>query len=264
MKFCLRNRQTHEYLIKADEIKMEYRDYKSVIDLFERYPDKTIIVQIKYSDQPDWNELELYKRMKPDNFICCVSSPVQGEICRDLGIKFYCGFPMETYYDLNRWLRLGVCYVRLGAPLFFDLPTAAKAVGNVPIRAVANVAYENLWGEDTGIHGTWIRPEDVELYENYISIIEFEDCDNHKEQALYRIYAEKHEWPGAVSMLISNIKTNAVNRMIPPNFAERRIACKQRCEGKGNCQYCHIVLNLANPELIKDYKEQVLDTQSLN
>ena len=48
MKFCLRNRQIGEYLKKADEIKMEYRDYKSIPDLFEKYPDKPIIVQIPY------------------------------------------------------------------------------------------------------------------------------------------------------------------------------------------------------------------------
>ena len=38
MKFCLRNRQIGEYLQKADEIKMEYRDHKSIPDEFEKYP----------------------------------------------------------------------------------------------------------------------------------------------------------------------------------------------------------------------------------
>ena len=88
MKFCLRNRQIGEYLQKADEIKMEYRDYKSIPDLFEKYPDKPIIVQIPYHITADWDELELYKRMKPDNLICCISSMEDAEICKDLGIKF--------------------------------------------------------------------------------------------------------------------------------------------------------------------------------
>lgn len=44
MKYCLRNRQIGEYLAKADEIKMEYRDYKSIPNLFEKYPEKPIII----------------------------------------------------------------------------------------------------------------------------------------------------------------------------------------------------------------------------
>ena len=261
MKYCLRNRQIGEYLAKADEIKMEYRDYKSVPDLFEKYPEKNIIVQIKYSDDVDWNELELYKRMRPDKFICCIASPAQAEICKDLGIKFYCGFPIATFYELRRWINMGVCYVRLDAPLFFDLPTVAPICGETPIRAVANVSYEVLWGDDDGVCGPWIRPEDVEVYESYISVIEFEDCDNRKEQALYRIYAEQHEWPGDVKMLISNVHAEGVNRMIPPSFAEKRIKCKQRCKSTGSCHICHLLLKLANPTALKNYKENVLDAK---
>ena len=64
MKYCLRNRQIGEYLAKADEIKMEYRDYKSVPDLFEKYPEKNIIVQIKYSDDVDFVYHDLIKNMR--------------------------------------------------------------------------------------------------------------------------------------------------------------------------------------------------------
>jgi hypothetical protein len=80
--------------------------------------------------------------------------------------------------------------VRLGAPLFFDLPNVTRITGQTPIRAVANVAWYDFDPCDDPKVGTWIRPEDIGLYENYISVIEFEDCDNRKEQALYRIYAE--------------------------------------------------------------------------
>ena len=112
------------------------------------------------------------------------------EICKDLGIKFYCGFPITTYHELRWWIARGVEYVRLGAPLFFDLPNVVRIIGKTPIRAVANVAWYDSDPCDDPKVGTWIRPEDVKLYENYISVIEFEDCDNKKEQALYRIYAE--------------------------------------------------------------------------
>lgn len=260
MKFCLRNRQIAKYLTKADEIKMEYRDYKSIPDLFENYPDIPVIVQIKWQEEVDWEELELYKRMKPNCLICCISTLEQAQICKDLDIKFYYGYPISTYHELNNWLKLGVCYVRLDAPLFFDLPNVVKITKKVPIRAVANVANEIKWPDDNGLYGTWIRPENVKDYERYISTIEFEDCDNRKEQALFRIYAEQHEWPGDIDMLITNYTFGGVNRMLPPEFGEKRMTCRHRCQ-QNKCNYCYWVAKLADPEKLKEYKEQIIDNK---
>ena len=39
MKFCLRNRQESIYLMKADEIKVDFRDRRSIPDLIEKYPE---------------------------------------------------------------------------------------------------------------------------------------------------------------------------------------------------------------------------------
>jgi hypothetical protein len=90
-------------------------------------------------------------------------------------------------------------------------------------------------------------------------IIEFADCKEHKEEALYRIYAEQKHWPGRVDMIITNIDTEAYNRMIPEDFAAVRRTCGQRCVAGGACRLCHRMLHLANPDLIKQYKEEVLD-----
>lgn len=256
MKFCLSNRQRREYLSKAQEIKMEYRDYNSIPDLFEHYPGIPVIVQIPYQDDIDWETIEKFKRMRPTDLICCVSSRAQAELCRDLGIRFYYGFPISTYYEMRQWLAMGVCYVRLDAPLFFDLPTVAQTIGETPIRAIPNVSYEEKWNDD-GVCGPWIRPEDLELYENYISVVEFEDCDVQKEQALYRIYAEQKKWPGPVRDLITNVDTNAMNRLISPKFGERRIRCKQKCQANSNCHFCSLALKLADYDFIKTYKEEM-------
>lgn len=86
---------------------------------------------------------------------------------------------------------MGACYVRLDAPLFFDLPNVKKI--GIPIRAVPNVAYNDGLDRTDGVCGTWIRPEDLEAYGEYIDAVEFEDSDLKKEQAMYRIYAEDKE-----------------------------------------------------------------------
>lgn len=243
---------------------MRYGDYKSIPDLIEKYPEVPIIVEIRYYyNDIDWEQLSLFNKMSQNNIICSVSSYEQGEICKDLGLKFYCGFPIATYWDLHSWLDLGVCYVKLDAPLFFDLPTVVTQIGEAKVRAVANVAYDSSLPHKDGVCGTWIRPEDISTYEPYIETIEFEDCDNRKEQALYRVYAEKKEWPGELGQLITNFDFDGVNRMISPSLGEKRIKCRQRCT-YGKCQACYIALRLANPILLKSYKEQLLESSDQN
>ena len=39
MKYSMSSRQTKEYLEKADEIRFEYRDYRSLFDYIEEYPE---------------------------------------------------------------------------------------------------------------------------------------------------------------------------------------------------------------------------------
>lgn len=44
MKFCLSSRQSKEYLEKADEIRVDFRDRNIIPELATEYPDKTIIL----------------------------------------------------------------------------------------------------------------------------------------------------------------------------------------------------------------------------
>ena len=50
MKVCLSNRQSAEYLAYADEIKFDMRDRNSILDVIEKYPDKTIILKVNTLD----------------------------------------------------------------------------------------------------------------------------------------------------------------------------------------------------------------------
>ena len=245
------------YLRKADEIKMDYRDYRSLSDLLVEFPTKKIILKIDYTIQEvDWLELDRVFRIAPKRIIFCISSFEQAELCKKLGMLFYYGFPISTFQELRFWIDYGVCYVLLGAPLFFRLPDVKKMCP-VPIRAIPNVAYMGDLPYDNGLHGTYIRPEDVELYEPYISVFEFEDCDNQKEQGLYRIYAEEHEWPGDLSDIITNFKYQGLNRIVYHEFAEKRLNCRQRCEENVNsCHWCQTLMDLADYEIMSALKEQ--------
>ena len=96
---------------------------------------------------------------------------------------------------------------------------------DITIRMSPNIAYYAYIPRGNGIIGGWVRPEDTEVYEEYIDVFEFEDCDKKKEEALYRIYAEQKSWPSDLNGLISNLNYHASGKLILPDFAKVRIFC---------------------------------------
>lgn len=263
MKVCLSSRNTVEYLLKADEIKVQYKDHEIIPNLIERYPKATIILDLNKqyefneTDETSWADIIMYNDLAKNNFICCTETLFQMNYCKENNLKFYYGFPINSFYELQSLKKLGVCYLRLAPPLTHMLPDVAKL--EIPIRAVPNICYQDYLPHQNGIHGQWIRPEDLHIYELYIDTIEFEDCNEIKEQALYRIYMEEHEWPGDFDMLFTNFNHPGVNRMIEPIVGRTRMSCGQRCEQNGSCHLCDISVQLADPEMWEEYQISLSD-----
>lgn len=254
MKVCLSSRQTDEYLKKADEIKVEYRDKNSIPDLIFSYPEATIILLKDDSDELlNWEEIKRFKMLAKDNFIIALSSMRDIAFCKEHEIQWYAGFPVKTFYELRALKELGACYVRLGEPLFFMMDKVAEF--EIPVRAVPNVAYVDGLFRENGVCGTWIRPEDLDTYAPYIATIEFEDSDQKKEQALYRVYVENKNWPGLLSLIISNLNYPGTNRMILPEVTQKRLNCGQRCQETSQCKICYRAFALADPAKIQEYVE---------
>lgn len=251
MKFALRSRQNDAYLQKADEILVDFRDRKQIPELAEKYPGKTVILIQHYGEELDIKELVNYKILTQDNFIVCLTNLKYVEELKTQNIPWYWGYPISTYYQLWALKEMGACYAKLDAPIFFDMPGVKKV--DIPIRVVPNVAYSDGLERVDGVCGTWIRPEDVEAYDEYVDVMEFEDCDQRKEQAMYRIYAEDHNWPTDLGLLITNFNHTGVNRLIHTDFSRQRLNCRQLCQEGNGCMLCYRMMHVADPDLIRSY-----------
>lgn len=254
MRFCLTNRQTPDYLMKCEEIKIPYKERGKILDYIEKYSDKLFILDMKgYNGIIDWDELKNYKIMTRNNFMIALNALTDVDQCKKYNISFYWNFPVTTFYDLKALKDIGAAYALIDSPLVHNIVEAAEI--GIPLRVVPNVAYYAFIPREDGVCGSWIRPEDLDLYAPYVSAVEFEDCDTKKESALYRIYAEQKAWPGDLGMIITNLNYLGVNRMIPSILTEKRMNCNQRCMYGSNCKLCYRYLNLANPELLRPYAE---------
>ena len=256
MKVCLSNRQSAEYLAYADEIKFDMRDRNSILDVIEKYPDKTIILKVNTLDELPWNDFVLYKKLAKDNFILCLNSMENMLEAKKRDFKFYYGYGIYDFETLEVLKNIGVCYVRVEGSLFFDMP-AVKEFG-IPVRLIPNVPFDDGWPRENGIAGTWIRPEDLDKYEEFAGAVEFDDCNVKKEQALYRIYIASKHWPSALGILISDFNYLGNNLLLPEDFTERRLTCRQKCKRNPNsCHYCKLMLDFASTDFLKQADKAV-------
>jgi hypothetical protein len=128
----------------------------------------------------------------------------------------------------------------------------------IPIRAVPNIAHDGYLPRADGICGQWIRPEDIDMYEEYVDAVEFGGVELSKERALYRIYHDEKNWPGDINMIITNFNHAGVNRLLPQGvLAERRMICGQRCQSGGACRLCNRYVAMAQEDIMRKLAEKV-------
>lgn len=257
MKYCLWSRLNKSYLEKADEIIVNYRDRDIIYDYFENYPDKNIILKLNNDDDTniDWNQMDTMNKLSRGRFIVCLWRASDIELVRNLGIPFYVDYELYSYQEVYELKEKGACYIKVGGSLFFDLPKVSKY--GIAIRINPCCISSLLEDNKKACCYPWIRPEDIELYENYISTIEFNETDIKRAEALYRVYAERHNWPGSLSYIIQNPAFSALNRLIGPEVAQSRLACQQECLRSGTCHICERAFKIASS--IKELEEYAAD-----
>ena len=265
MKYALSSKQQPEYLKKSDEIRVKSKDRGIIYDFIEKYPDKTYILELPYYVQEediDYNEIDILNRLV-EHFMCRVSRPNDIDKLRELEVDWFYGIIVDRWEDFFHLITTETKYIVIGGDLFFDLENVKKF--NVPLRIAPNVASVSQLATisemdfDISIVGDWFQPEATKFYEQYIDVIEFEECNLQQERAFYRLWSHDG-WPGDLTKIITNLKTPAQGRLInPKQFYTNRINCKRTCLPRNNigCQLCYRQFTLANYNLIKSYKDRI-------
>lgn len=228
-----------------------------LIDLIEKYPEKDYVIQIN-DPEPNWALLQACNEKIKGKIYCALIDMYQAKTCKQYNLPFFYAFPVNTFFELKALKDLGVSYVRLGMPIFFEMHKVVSFFG-IPIRLTPNKAYEAYIPRENGIHGQWIRPEDLYLYDENNAICEFRTFDvplegNHLiyERTLLDIYKNQKRWDGRLSNIIKDIGINNLNSMVDEDIGKHRLNCGQICQ-LGLCHYCERALKI--DETILLYKK---------
>lgn len=117
-----------------------------------------------------------------------------------------------------------------------------KKIG-IPLRLIPNRCYiAGTIPRINGLHGCWVRPEKLDIYEPYATIVEFYNISAKQEKTLYNIYIQDKEFTGEMNTLFSGFNTNMNNSLVYEGLDEMRLNCGQKCETtKHNCIMCERV-----------------------
>lgn len=144
------------------------------------------------------------------------------------------------------YISLGVSDVFVTGTLGFDLKNVKYVAkeNNVQVRCYANIC-QSIWGEADSFKKFFIRPEDVDIYSEYVDVIEFYDSENHQ-NVLYDVYFHTKKWVGDLGEIVKGLKIDINNYYIlGSDFAKRRIECNKKCLKGNRCQLCERIRELA-------------------
>ena len=258
MKYSLSSRQKPELLHKIDEIKVAYRDKNIIPDLIEKYSQADINLVLPYGEEDiPWKEINTWNILSKGKFILCLMDMRLAAKAKELKCRFYYGVPTATHYDVNTLVSIGVEQILVTAPVFFDMPFLKNT--EKKIRVIPNEAYlGDIPGRD-GTYGSWINPNHIHLYEEYVYICEFNTYDMIKEKGYYSVYANLKSWGGPLKELITGMddaEPGAAN-LLPEEVTVARIKCNQKCQKNGRCHICPNALHTYERKRIENYINEI-------
>lgn len=248
MKYCVDYYKHIDGLDKADEYTIRYSKKNDVLITFlQENQNKIVNLTIEEAlDAGDYKTLKAIYQTFP-NFRLRFEryNPETIEDIVECGIPFFFGNRVNNWDEFLGLLDLGVTDIYVIEDMCFDLERVAIAakLEGVQLRTYANIA-QSTWKDTSGVFKFWIRPEDIDLYSNYIDTIEFFGTPQ-QQGILVKVYSEIKQWFGPLNEIIIGLNESIDSRYIVKEFGERRLHCQKNCRKGGKCRVCHRVLELS-------------------
>lgn len=248
MKSCIEWRKGFKYLPQIDEFNIDFRNKEIKLLQFLDIYAKSQRVNIRLDNDYTWDNLDLLIAIYKKGYNIAIILPDRYYInqLKKEKVPFYFEELVYTWDQLYGIVSSGVSDIFISGDLGFDLERIKKVFPNISIRCYANVAQSaSNWPSENRFKDFYIRPEDVDLYSNYIDVIEFFNSVD-KQNTLYEIYFKDKQWNGKLEEIIIGLKFNINNYYIlGSEFARRRSQCQKKCMKGERCRLCDRLAELA-------------------
>ena len=259
--FCLNFKRGRKYLDIVDEIIIKYHPSENLLNFLIQHKDQRVILDIEDASAFLQNHgIEMLAMIKahidnPNNWVLRFPKILDNnntidinslDKVRKLNLPFFFNEYIDRWDILDGYLNLGVTDVYIVNELGFELDKVSKAVHdhNTKVRVFPNIA-QSSWIATPDLKKFFIRPEDIEDYEQYVDVFEiFESQEPIIAETLYKAYAIDKQWYGKLKEIIGDFYTDLDGRFLHPRWVDRRVKCGKKCLKGSMCDMCNTIAGL--------------------
>lgn len=256
MKYCVDYNRNSKILNEVDEINVfcDHTDMIALINFIQDHPNQRINIKLK--DKQKIFDFKLIQKIAkfhneyPEYNIAILLpeySKQYLEILEENPVPFFFDVLVRDWETFLMFLKAGVSDIYLVEQMCFEVAAAAPIAHNNGTRLRTFPAIlQRLRDTTPTLKSFFIRPEDVELYEDYFDVLEFLNNEYYNTDIHYQIYAKDKYWFGNLKEIIIGFDMDLDSRFIIPRFAERRTGCGRAClKGTTKCTLCDTILQLS-------------------
>lgn len=278
MKYCFNYDIRSEKISTLNEINIKFnpKDIKVLFDYMLEHNYQRINARIvDINNIFDYNLLEKFENFKSDNpkidfaIILPKYDLNLAQICQQKGLKFFFDIVVRDWETFNAFAEAGVSDIILVEQMMFEIKEASAAAHKrgIKIRTFPNIA-QKKYEETNSIKCFFIRPEDVDLYEGLVDVMDIYSIEEINQDVVLEIYRTDKQWWGPLREIIIGLDSSIDGRYIIPRFGERRLGCNRKCFKGQNCDICNEVeklsQNLHKAGLIIQYEKNKNKEEELN
>ena len=275
MKYCVKYDKTFKYNNIIDEVTITYnRKDTSLLEFLQLFSNNKCRVNIYINNEQDFIDnnclsffIALAAKHPEVNFALKlkeyhydnnnINQIYEGIKNSGQNIPFFFETIVKDWDTLHGHINMHPTDIYIAEELCFQLVSVATVLheNNIKVRTFANVG-QSSWKQTPALKKFFIRPEDVEVYEPYIDVLEFFG----REDSIETYYKIEKKWFGKLNEVILDLDTDIDSRFLLPSFAERRINCGKRCLKGRPCQICEATEQLSallekNNLMISDFEK---------
>ena len=255
MKYCISYSNKSHIIDKVDEIIIRY-DKNKILNLFAdfipNHKEQRIIVDLCFLDYGE--DLEALKKVstihkeRPElKFDLRVNNFEEDftKILKSTNIAYFYNTYANNWDTFIGLVNAGVSDIYIVENMGFELNKIAAIAHehNIQIRVFPNVA-QSSWKDTSGIYKFFIRPEDTEVYEEFVDVYEFYGDSKHID-TYYKVYHDDQKWFGNLKEIIIDFDYDLDSKYVIPRFAEKRTRCGKECLKGGKCEICNRIVDLS-------------------
>ena len=252
MNYCIPFNRDSKYLDTIDELVINYRQNVSeprLQSFIDMHLNQKITLDMGMTTPGDGFIAAVAKLRDKSKFSIRLpreNAAALGVIPK-LGINWYFTNAALTYDDIYTYAEAGAKEFFIGPQLGFDLEHCKIVADNLNMKVRSVYAYSVL---DSEVYKNYwqffIRPEDIDLYGQYIDTVEFYGKIS-VINVLVRVYHDK-KWDGPLSEIIPMSDIRFDSRYMISHWGQRRINCNRKCmySSPSTCNICEIIPALSN------------------